>query len=236
MVFLDPGHGGVDTGTIGTAEDGTLVYEKTIALAIAQRTAAKLRADGIGVELSRTNDSLPGSTAADYTSDGQALTPDGVLADLKRRIERANASNASVMLSIHLNAYTDSSVGGAETFYDSSRSFAAVSEDLATLVQTELVNAYRSHGYDTPDRGVTADESLINETLGTTGNYNHLVLLGPAIPGQLSPSEMPAALSEPLFLTDPAEATAALDPSMQDLIAAAYARAVEEFLKKHAQG
>jgi N-acetylmuramoyl-L-alanine amidase len=235
LVFLDPGHGGVDTGTIGTTEDGTQIDEKAVALALARRAAAKLRADGYSVALSRNDDSLPGSVASDYT-DGQALTSQGVMNDLQRRIERGNASGAAVMLSIHLNAYTDPSIGGAETFYDSARPFAAASKDFATLVQTNLVAALRANGYDTPDRGVTDDQDLVNETLGSTESYNHLVLLGPAIPGRLNPSQMPGALVEPLFLTDPAEATAAVDPAMQDLIASAFTRAIEQFIRQRAVG
>ncbi|HVC32653.1 MAG TPA: N-acetylmuramoyl-L-alanine amidase [Chloroflexota bacterium] len=236
LVFLDPGHGGVDTGTIGTTDDGTTIEEKNVALAIAQRTANHLRQDGIGVELSRTDDSLPGSTPADYTGDGQVLTPDGVLADLQRRIDRANASGAHVLLSIHLNAFQDPSVGGAETFYDSSRPFADQSKHFATLVQDSLITALRVKGFDTPDRGVTDDEDLQIESLGSlSGDYHHLVLLGPAIPGRLRASQMPGALSEPLFLSNPPEATAAVDPTMQELIATAYTKAIEEFLKPNGQ-
>ena len=231
LVYLDPGHGGVDTGTIGTTEDGTTVDEKNIALAIALKTAQHLRADGIGVMLSRTDDSLPGSSPADYSSDGKMLTPDGVLTDLQRRIDRANQSGARVLLSIHLNGFTDPSVGGAETFYDPSRPFGDQSKQFATLVQNALIADLRAKGYDTPDRGVTNDEDLQTESLGSlAGNYNHLVLLGPAVPGRLRPSQMPGALSEPLFLSNPPEATAVTQSDVQDLIATAYTKAIEAFL------
>ncbi len=232
VVFLDPGHGGVDTGTIGTTSDGTTVDEKTVALAIALRTAAILRGDGFSVVLSRVDDSLPGARPSDYTSDGTALTPDGVLADLQRRIDRANASGARVLLSIHLNSFDDPSVAGAETFYDSARPFSSQSLRLATVVQEALIGDLRAAGYDTPDRGVTDDQDLAVESLGSlAGDYHHLVILGPGVPGRLRPSQMPGALSEPLFLSNPAEASAAIQPLMQDLIARAYARAIEEYLR-----
>lgn len=230
-MFLDPGHGGVDDGTDGTTLDGTMISEKNVALAIAQRTATKLQSRGFRVVLSRTDDSLPGSVPADYTSDGLMLTPDGLLADLQRRIDRANASGARVLLSIHFNAFDDPTVRGAETFYDSERTFGAANERFATLVQSTLIAALRDQGYETPDRGVTDDTQLSIGGLGTTGRYNHLVMLGPAIPGQLRPSAMPGALSEPFYLTNPSEATSAVDPAMQDLIASAYARAIERFLR-----
>ncbi|HVB96715.1 MAG TPA: N-acetylmuramoyl-L-alanine amidase [Chloroflexota bacterium] len=232
MVFLDPGHGGVDTGTIGQTLDGQQVEEKNIALAFALQTAAYLRKDGVTVVLSRTDDSLPGSTPADYTGDGTALTPDGVLADLQRRIDRANASGAKVLLSIHLNAYAnDPSVGGTQTFYDSSRSFAAQNEEFAGLIQNTLIANLRAAGYDTPDRGITDDKDLSAESLTSFGSgYNHLVLLGPGVPGKLRASQMPGALNESFFLSDPTEASAVVQPSMQDLVARSYCQAIEKFL------
>lgn len=231
-VFIDPGHGGVDTGTIGTTNDGTEVEEKNIALALALQTAEDLRQAGVEVVLSRTNDSLPGSVPADYTDNGTVLTPDGVLADLQRRIDRANASGAQVLLSIHLNAYSDPSVGGTQTFYDGARPFSDQSKRFATLVQQNVVDALRADGFNFPDRGATDDQDLQAESLGALNeNYNHIVLLGPAVPGRLRPSQMPGALCETLFLSDPAEATAVVRPGVQKVIAAAFAKAVEQFLQ-----
>jgi len=175
---------------------------------------------------------LPGSTPADYSPDGNMLTPDGVLADLQRRIARANAAGARVFLSVHLNAYSDPSVGGSETFYDSARPFADENQQFAQLVQSSLIGALRAHGYVTPDRGITDDASLQTEDLGALqGAYNHLVLLGPAVPGKLRPTQMPGALSEPMFVSDPDEATALTQPDVQNLLAGAYAEAIEQFLK-----
>jgi N-acetylmuramoyl-L-alanine amidase len=232
VVFLDPGHGGVDQGTSGQTAGGPEVLEKTTTLAIAEKTAAVLQADGVGVVLSRTDDSLPGSQPTDYTPDGKLLTPQGVLDDLQRRIDRANASGAQVMLSIHLNGFSDPAVGGSETFYDPARPFADGNLRFAQLVQTKVVAALRTGGYNVPDRGVTDDTTLQGDDLGALGvPYNHLVLLGPEAPGRLRASQMPGALSEPLFLTNPVEATAASQAETQDALAHAYADAIETFLR-----
>jgi N-acetylmuramoyl-L-alanine amidase len=231
-VFLDPGHGGVDEGTSGTTEDGTRINEKATALAVAMRTAEILRADGISVALSRQDDSLPGLPASAYTADGTLLTPDGVLADLQRRIDTANASGASVMLSIHFNGYSDPSVGGSETFYDATRTFGTDNQRFATLVQNSVITSFHAHGYAVPDRGITDDTDLQAEAFGTLpSSYNHLVVLGPELPGRLRPSNMPGALSESLFLSNPAEATIISQPAVQDLLAQSYADAIEAFLK-----
>jgi N-acetylmuramoyl-L-alanine amidase len=232
VVFLDPGHGGVDEGTRGQAAGGQEVLEKTTTLAIAEKTAAVLQADGVGVVLSRTDDSLPGSRPSDYTPDGKLLTPQGVLSDLQRRIDRANASGAQILLSIHLNGFSDPAVGGTETFYDPARPFADSNQRFAQLVQTKVVAALRTGGYNVPDRGVTDDTTLQGDDFGALGvPYNHLVLLGPEVPGRLRASQMPGALSEPLFLTNPVEATAASQAETQDALAHAYADAIETFLR-----
>lgn len=230
-VFIDPGHGGVDTGTIGYTSSGREVMEKTVTLDLALRTAALLRAAGATVVLSRTTDALPGLQPSDLTPDGMALTPQGVLDDLQQRIDLANASHADVLLSIHLNSFSDPSIGGTETYYDPSRRFSAQNLRLAELVQQDVIGALHGAGYTTPDRGVINDTQLQAESVGALpATYDHLAMLGPAVPGQLQPSEMPGVLSEALFLSDPAEAAAALNPDVQNLIATGYARAIEQYL------
>jgi N-acetylmuramoyl-L-alanine amidase len=217
---------------VGYTNDGSQVAEKNLTLAIALKTAARLRADGVSVTLSRSGDGLDGSTPADYSPDGNMLTPDGVLTDLQRRIDRANASGARVFLSIHMNAYSDPSIGGSETFYDSARPFADQNQRFAQLVQSSLISALRAQAYTTPDRGITDDASLQTEDLGVLqGTYNHLILLGPPVPGRVRPTEMPGALSEPMFVSDPDEATVLAQADVQDLLAGAYVRAIEQFLK-----
>jgi len=231
--FIDPGHGGVDDGATGVTSDGRPVAEKTITLAIALQTAAMLEADGFRVALSRTDDSLPDLQPGDLTAEGDALTPDGVLHDLQRRIDRANASGARVLLSIHLNSFDDPEVGGAETIYDASRPFADQNLQFAQLVQQHVVAALHQAGYPVEDRGVVNDSDLVGgESLGVLpASYHHLVLLGPELPGLVNPSQMPGALSEPLFISNPKEATLATNPAIQQALARAYADAIEAFLR-----
>jgi N-acetylmuramoyl-L-alanine amidase len=232
LAFVDPGHGGVDVGTQGTTPDGQTVFEKAISLAIAVRVVQILQQNGIGAALSRSDDSLPESVRTDYTEDGHLLTPDGVLHDLQRRVDRANASGAIVLLSIHLNAFSDPAVGGSETFFDADRTFADDNRRFAALVQSSVVAALRTTGYADVDRGVTDDSSLQSVGFGTLGiPYPHLILLGPAVPGRLRPSQMPGAISEPLFLSNPSEAGLAVESDTQQLLAKAYATAIEQFLR-----
>ena len=64
--------------------------------------------------------------------------------------------------------------------------------------------------------------------------YGHLLLLGPARAGYFAtPSQMPGALIEPLFITDPFEGSIAASVSGQDAIAAGLAQAVRAVSSRH---
>lgn len=224
-VFIDPGHGGLDPGVVGIAP-GQQVTEKDAALAVAARLSDLLRADGYRVVMARTRDStvLKLSTADSVMG---SLTASAEHRDLAARAACANAGGAAALLSIHFDAFGDSTVGGTETFYDSARTFGVDSRRLAVDVQAALVSSLR-----TSDRGVWTDDQLAAPTLTTSGStYGHLIELGPESAGWVDdPSQMPGALVEPLFLTNPAEAHLASDPSGQQQIAVALEAGLVRFL------
>src|SRR5689334_9706878 len=223
-VFIDPGHGGLDPGVVGSVA-GRQVLEKSVALSVGTRLAGLLRADGYRVVLSRTADSSVMRLAADDSVSG-AMTGSAVHRDLMARTACANASSASVLLSIHFDAFDDPSVGGAETFYDAARPFAGANQKLAGDLQAALVAEL-----GVADRGVWTDDQLGAPALTATGGlYNHLIELGPAAAGWVDdPSQMPGALVEPLFITNPAEARLAGDPAGQQRIASALKTGLEKF-------
>jgi N-acetylmuramoyl-L-alanine amidase len=130
-------------------------------------------------------------------------------------------------VSVHFDAYSDPTVGGTETFYDSARTFAAASRRLASNLQAALVAAL-----GTADRGVWTDDQLAAPTLTSAGStYGHLIELGPLASGWVDdPSQMPGALVEPLFLTNAAEAQLAGDEAGQQRIAAALETGLVKFL------
>jgi hypothetical protein len=76
----------------------------------------------------------------------------------------------------------------------------------------------------------------MGSTLSAAGaSYGHLLLLGPADPGYFTtPSQMPGALIEPLFITDPFEASAADSARGQRLIADGIARAAVQYFARPA--
>jgi N-acetylmuramoyl-L-alanine amidase len=224
-VFIDAGHGGLDPGVVGTVA-GHQLLEKDATLSVAARLSDLLRADGYRVVMARTRDSTVLKLSATDSVMG-ALTASAEHRDLAARAACANAAGASALLSIHFDAFADSSVGGTETFYDSARTFSVESRRLATTLQAALVSAL-----GTSDRGVWTDDQLVAPTLTSSGSsYGHLIELGPMAAGWVdNPSLMPGALVEPLFLTNPAEARVATDSAGQQKIAGALEAGLVKYL------
>ena len=89
-IVLDPGHGGRDTGAIGTR-----TREKYLTLAIARRVRDRLVRAGYRVTMTRHTDI--------------ALT-------LAQRAALAKALKADLFISIHINAVQNASLAGIETY------------------------------------------------------------------------------------------------------------------------
>lgn len=92
-IVLDPGHGGKDPGALGPGG----VAEKDLVLSIAKKLARKIR-DELDVEvvLTRTSDRF---------------------VPLEDRTAFANAQNADLFISLHINASTDPRMRGIESYY-----------------------------------------------------------------------------------------------------------------------
>lgn len=225
-VFIDAGHGGLDPGVVGATATGRQVLEKEATLAVSTRLGALLRNDGYTVVMARTRDTTVVKMSATDSNYG-SITSSAVHRDLAARVACANASGAAALISIHFDGFSDPSVGGTETFYDPARPFAVANRRLAMNLQSALVARLGA-----PDRGVWTDDQLAAPSLTGSGqSYGHLIELGPKFPGWVdSPSEMPGALVEPLFVTNPAEALMASDPAGQKKIAEALESGLVKFL------
>jgi N-acetylmuramoyl-L-alanine amidase len=160
---LDPGHGGTDPGAVR----GTLV-EKELNLDIALRVRALLDSTVYNVTLTRSdNNTTLGNSA---------------------RAQICNASNAQLVLSIHLNASTDPTVDYAWFFYgkpQKDKVFAAAMD-----ANYRILNASGT--------AFLAHKAITNFANGT-----------------LLKSNAPAALAEGLFMSNTDERTllAAIDAS-----------------------
>jgi len=137
-----------------------------------------------------------------------------------------------VLVSVHMNSFSDPREGGAMTVYDPDRTFSAASLRLATLVHGRIIAAYRSAGWDIDNRRVIKDVDTGGSALTAEGaRYGHLILIGPKYHSFVPvPSAMPGVIVEPLFLTKPAEANLAASASGQLMLANAIALAVQQYL------
>ena len=226
-VFLDPGHGGLDPGAAVTIS-GRAVAEKNVALAVGLRTLALLRQAGFRVVMSRVRDSTVARLGR-ADRNGNLLTAAGVHRELAARNLCANAARASVLVGIHMDAFGDRSAAGAETIYCRDRLFAERSRQLAALIQHTVLTSFRRAGWTVPDRGIRDDHGTGAPALSAQGAaYGHWLELGPArLPWFRYPSQMPAVIVEPLFLSNPAEAGIARSRAGQLALARGLAQALD---------
>ncbi len=90
-VYVDIGHGGRDPGTMHNG-----LVERDVVLDVGKRVGKLLTAQGFNVVYSRTTD---------------------VTLALSSRPKNANEVGADLFVSIHMNAFTNTSVSGFETYY-----------------------------------------------------------------------------------------------------------------------
>lgn len=102
-VAIDPGHGGRDPGKVGVT--GTL--EKDINLQVALKLKKYLEKNDINVVMTRTED-----TGLDIESESNKKA-----ADMRRRVETINNSDAIIAVSVHQNSFTQESIKGSQVFY-----------------------------------------------------------------------------------------------------------------------
>jgi len=116
VIYIDPGHGGIDPGACGQE-----VLEKDVVLKVALYLGVRLEKDGAKVVYSRTGD-----------YDLETEDKD----DVQERIKLIKSSGATMVISLHCNAFTDPSEWGAQTFYNSSKH--KENRRLAELIQARL--------------------------------------------------------------------------------------------------
>jgi len=227
-VFLDAGHGGIDPGAVGTTQSGAPINESAVNLAVELNTMAILRAEGYRVVVSRTeNTTVTKLTPADV--DGGLLTVQGVVNDVGARDVCANLAGADVLVGIYMDSGSPENAG-CVTGYDAVRPFSAANLRLATLLQDDVLSAMNAQGWGIPSEGVQPDTVLGSALDSAALAFGHLILLGPAKAGYFTtPSQMPGALIEPLFVTDPFEGSIAASAQGQQVIAAALADAITQY-------
>ncbi len=207
-VFLDPGHGGRYPGAYYGG-----VEEQRVNLLIALETRKVLEARGHRVGMSRTGDTVVGSSDIQtwhysegtngygFYSDGKTGAYPIPYDDLQARCNKANFFGADIFISIHNNA--GGTATGTETYYNDWGTDAdkKLSASLATLLQNE----------------VTAHAGTKSRKVDDVGYY------------VVRWTNMPAALVEVAFLSNSSDRAKLLTASFRHSVAVGIADAVDRF-------
>lgn len=126
-IYIDPGHGGIDGG--GMSKDG--IYEKDINLKISYFLKDYLENSGYLVLLTRYGD----YDLANKQSTNRKRE------DILKRVDILNNDNILLYISIHCNIYTNNTIRGAQTFYNSKNEN---NKKLAESIQTMFINVLKN--------------------------------------------------------------------------------------------
>lgn len=223
VVAIDAGHGGEDPGATGRR--GT--REKDVVLAIARRLARLIKAErGIRPILVRKGDYYVG---------------------LRKRMKIARANKADLFVSIHADAFEDSSVQGASVYALSQHG--ATSEAARWLAEREnaadLVGGVSLDDKDDLLASVLLDLSQ-TATIEASVDVGHEVLRGLAKVGELHKGsvqqagfmvlkapDIPSILVETAFISNPSEERRLRDPRHQRQVAKAILEGIRAYFRRH---
>lgn len=201
VVVIDPGHGAIKQS------DGNYAFQRP-------RSATGLVEDEVVLDISKRiqrvlNEAGPYDTLLTREDYRAPFAPTGCgipcITDLTQRREWAEAQDADLLLSIHLNAFSQSSANGTETYRYSGSSSEVVDErerQLATRINSNLT------ALGLADRGVKANRgfsiirsnrfpSLLIEVAFVTGSEDGERLLDPAFREQVAEAIVAAVVATP---------------------------------------
>ncbi|WP_242346271.1 N-acetylmuramoyl-L-alanine amidase family protein [Anaeromyxobacter terrae] len=217
VAVVDPGHGGDQEGALSPLGD----KEKDVALEIARRVAARLRAIGGKVVLTRTGD---------------------IAVPLANRAAIANALRADLFVSVHLNSMPSAEarrhLAGVETYFlsadatDASATAVAARENADRLAGEPVLDPADPVAailQDLEDQDALAGSSRLayavhEKLVGALGAEDRGVKQAPFY--VLAGARMPAVLLEVGFISHDGEAARLRTPAYQERIAAAVAEGV----------
>jgi len=222
-IALDPGHGGEDPGATGA--NGS--HEKDIVLAIAKRLKGKIE-EHPNMRVMLTRD-------ADY------------FVPLGTRVEKARKVQADLFVSIHADAFVESSARGSSVFVlsekgasSSAARWLANKENLA-----DTIGGVNVKSHDKQLASVLFD-------LSTTAQINDSLKLGKAVLSEigginrlhkgaveqagfavLKAPDIPSILVETAFISNPEEEARLLDEAYQNQIADAIVKGIKRYFAKN---
>jgi len=192
-VVIDAGHGSPDGGAVGTE---TGILEKDLTLSISFLIKEYLEQNGVNVIMTRTDDN------GIHTEEAESIKSKKT-ADLKERVRIANQSNAALLISIHMNHFSDSKYSGPQMFYSKNVSG---SLELATLLREKIIKHVGQH--------CTREIKPVTTELFLLKNCT-----------------IPAVIAECGFLSNPEEEKLLCDPEYQQLLATSISEAIIEYLE-----
>ena len=240
IVCLDPGHGGPDAGFTRFFEaELPQLEEKALALEHAWDLEARLLQRGYTVVLTRQTDTAVNVDGSDVNGDGRTAAHDAPrsnrnknLDELQARINICNEANADLLVSMHVNGFSNGNPRGYETWFTRERPFGDKNAVFATLAYAHLKEQLGKIGYVLPaeeERGVLPDTTA--DVQKEQSSFRHFIITGPEVPGVVQPSEMPGAIVESLFVSNDGDAAVLNSPEGRNAIVTAYENAIVEYFE-----
>ena len=186
-VVLDAGHGGIDGGVSGIT---TSARESDINLAVVKKLEAYLKDAGIATVLTRSSD------AGLYGAVSSTLKR----RDMEKRREIILNAEPTLVVSVHMNYYPNSSRRGGQVFYKAGD---ASSEKLALCLQNNLNAIYTD----------------VKDYSPLTGDYY-----------VLNCTEVPSVIAECGFLSNPTDERLLTDEEFQSELAYSLFRGIIGYL------
>ncbi len=214
-IMLDPGHGGIDPGAVGSG----LVREKDIVLEIARTTRDFLAAEGYQVILTRDDDRF---------------------LSLRKRARMANRLRVELFVSIHANAAVNRLAQGTETFYYAPSSgiwSSTVARLENAVLKLETPSGPGNNGAATDEH--TGDERR-RESIRAAAAVQQRLSAAARTPDRgvkaaefhvLKHTRMPSILVETGFLSNSRELENLTDGAYRIAVAEAIARGIGDYLK-----
>lgn len=225
-ITLDPGHGGEDPGAIGKGGS----YEKNVTLEVARRLKARIDAE-------------PNMRAV-MTRDSDYFVP------LQMRVQKARRVQSDLFLSIHADAWIKPDARGSSVFVLSER---GASSTQARLLAQRENEADLVGGVNIGAKDLFLARTLLD--LSQTATINDSLKLGKYLLGELGSintlhknnveqasfavlkaPDIPSALIETAFISNPEEERRLNDDAYQEKLAEAIVRGVRQYFIRHPPG